>query len=358
MHAEAHAIRAARQARAVEQLVGNVETVGHVVFADIVGIETDGLEQTAERACSGLAVAIHDIAQDHLAIDRISDGLAHFFLVERRVFGIEFEHAQGGRHLIAFHRRIEERVGLHPRKIGVIDGAVAGEMRLAGLERGGARRGIGDETCDDMVEIGQPRLPIFVVAVEPHELSAVPLPEFERPRADRLVGRRILQDLRSLENRFAHDRQIAPCERLHEIGRGIGEKQNRSLFVRRVDAGQLGEQERREGVIFLQDLHEGELDVGARERLAVVKYNAFAQLEGDGLAVGRGLPRCREIGLRILIPVVCHKTFVNLRGDGRDVAGGHGIVSERRGLGLHDHHHRATSHRLIGLGQTVEDGAG
>jgi hypothetical protein len=33
-------------------------------------------------------------------------------------------------------------------------------------------------------------------------------------------------------------------------------------------------------------------------------------------------------------------------------------VSERRGLGLHDHHHRATSHRLIGLGQTVEDGAG
>jgi len=28
MHAEAHAIRAARQARAVEQLVGNFETVG------------------------------------------------------------------------------------------------------------------------------------------------------------------------------------------------------------------------------------------------------------------------------------------------------------------------------------------
>src|SRR5258708_12934990 len=93
MHAEAHAIRAARQARAVEQLVGNVETVGHVVFADIVGIETDGLEQTAERACSGLAVAIHDIAQDHLAIDRISDGLAHFFLVERRRFWLVFRHA-------------------------------------------------------------------------------------------------------------------------------------------------------------------------------------------------------------------------------------------------------------------------
>ena len=65
---------------------------------------------------------------------------------------------------------------------------------------------------------------------------------------------------------------------------------------------------------------------------------------------GRDLPRGREIGLRILIPVVGHKTFINLRGDGRDVAGGHGIMGERRGLGLHDHHHRATSHRLIGLG--------
>src|SRR5258708_36719026 len=84
MHAEAHAVRAARQARALEQLVGNVETVGHVVFAHIVGIEPDGLEQTAERACSGLAVAIHDVAQDHLAIGRIGVGLAHFFLVVAR----------------------------------------------------------------------------------------------------------------------------------------------------------------------------------------------------------------------------------------------------------------------------------
>jgi hypothetical protein len=179
---------------------------------------------------------------------------------------LAFEHAQGGRHLIAFHRRIEDRVGLHPREIGVVDGAIAGEMRLAGLECGRARRGIGDEARDDMVEIGQSRLPIFFVAVEPHELSALPLPEFERPRTDGLVGRWILQDRRSLENRFAHDRQIAPCKRLHEIGRGIGETQNRSHCVRRVDARQLGKQERREGVMFLQNLHEGELDVGARER--------------------------------------------------------------------------------------------
>ena len=275
------------------------------------------------------------------------------------MFGIEFEHAQGGRHLIAFHRRIEDRVGLHPRKIGVIDGAIAGEMRLAGFERGGARRGIGDEACDDMVEIGQSRIPVFGVEVDPHELSTVTLPEFERPGADRLVGRRILQDLRSLENRFAHDRQIAPRERLHEIGRGIGEKQNRSLFVGRIYARQLGEQQRREGVIFLQDLHEGELDVGARERLAVVKHNAFAKLEGDGLAVWRRLPGGREIGLRILIPVVCHKAFVNLGGDGRDIPGGHGIMSKRGGLGLHDHDHRTAPHWLVGLGETVgEDSAG
>src|SRR5260370_39220318 len=99
MHAEAHAIRAARQARAVEQLIGNLKTVGHVVIAHIVGIEPDGLEQTAERAGGWLAVAIHDITQDHLAIDRISDRLADFFLVERRWLGIWFPEAQGGRDL-------------------------------------------------------------------------------------------------------------------------------------------------------------------------------------------------------------------------------------------------------------------
>ncbi len=228
-------------------------------------------------------------------------------------------------------------------------------MRFAGLERGRARRGIGDETRDDMVEIGQSRFPIFFVAIEPHELPAVPLPEFERPRADGLVGRRILQDLRALENRFAHDRQVTSCQCLHEIGRGIGETQNSGHCIRRVHAGQLSEQQRREGMIFFQNLHEGELNVRAGERLAVVKQNAFAQLEGNGLSVRRDLPGTGEIGLWILIPVVGHKTFVNLRGDRRDIAGSDGVMGERRGFGLHDHHHRATAHRLIGLDEIVGD---
>ena len=92
---------------------------------------------------------------------------------------------------------------------------------------------------------------------------------------------------------------------------------------------------------LLQHVEDGELDVLARERLAVMKLDAFLQLERDRLAVGAHRPRLREARNRLQIEVVLEEALVHLRRNLSDRPGGARVSRQRRRLRLHDHHQRS-----------------
>ncbi|KAG0774014.1 hypothetical protein G6F21_014240 [Rhizopus arrhizus] len=62
------------------------------------------------------------------------------------------------------------------------------------------------------------------------------------------------------------------------------------MRVRRIDSFQVKLQGRAEVQVFLPELQRVVLHVGRRKGLAVMPGDAFAQLEGDGLAIGLGRP--------------------------------------------------------------------
>ena len=58
-------------------------------------------------------------------------------------------------------------------------------MGLLRLQRRGAGAAVGDEPGHDPVQVRQSLLVVIGVAVEAHELPALPFDELERPGADR-----------------------------------------------------------------------------------------------------------------------------------------------------------------------------
>src|SRR5678816_4585268 len=81
------------------------------------------------------------------------------------------------------------------------------------------------------------------------------------------------------------------------------------LGVRGLDLGQLPEGRGAARVHLLEDLENGELHVGAGERLAVVELHALLQREGDRLAVGADGPRLRQSGNGLEAEVVLEQPF-------------------------------------------------
>ena len=195
-------------------------------------------------------------------------------------------------------------------------------MQLAGfhLRRGG--RAIGDHAPDDAVEIGRVRAPVVLVAVGDDILSALIFDELERPGADRREIGRVLPDVTALIEMLGRD--------IAEVGQGAQQQvqrhrplvfEDRGFGVRRFDLGQ--EQLQRRAVIedLLPHVHRGECDVGRGEWLAVVPGDALAQLEGHGLAVGRGLPALGEHADRLAVGVEIDQVFLDLAADDIDAGG-------------------------------------
>ena len=110
------------------------------------------------------------------------------------------------------------------------------------------------------------------------------------PGADRLVGVGVRADVALAEDVLGQHRALVARQGGEHVGRGVGELEDGRELVGRLDRGHVAEGIDAARVHLLQHVHDGELHVGGGERLAVVELHVLAQLEGDGLAVGRHLP--------------------------------------------------------------------
>ena len=235
----------------------------------------------------GLAEAEPDVVDDELAVDGVGHRLAHLLIVEGCFLGVDDELDHRADHLVALGGDLDG--GQRRQLLGVVVGhaAEACHVRFALLECGGAGRLIVDEAHDDAVEVGQPLAPVVGVLVEPHQLAAPPFDELEGAGADRLVGVGMGADVALAEDVLGQHRALVARQRREHVGRGVGELEDGRVRVRRLDCGYVAEGVDAARVHLLQHIHDGELHVGGGERLAVVELHVLAQLEGDGLAVGR-----------------------------------------------------------------------
>ena len=202
----------------------------------------------------------------------------------------------------------------------------ADDVDVAGLQGRGHRAGIPDEAVGHLVEIGQLRIPVLLVAGHLHPVPAVPGHELERPGPDRL-GRGVFVALHR-----QHDR--IPLGHVDdEQGVRILQGQLQGGLVRRFDffndAEELGV-----GVLGAFGRAALEVPLGHRgvEGLAVVERDALAQLEGVDLAVGRDVPLEGQTRDVFAGPVDLDQAFENVgvdhAVDGR--RGARGRVEPRR----------------------------
>src|SRR5207237_3619444 len=129
-------------------------------------VEASHREVRADGPRGRLAEAEPDVVDDELAVDRVRDRLADLLIVEGRPLRVEVELDDGGLHLVPARRRLDVRELRERLDVAVGDGAEAAHVRLALLDRRGARRGVRDEARDDAVEAGPALLPAGGVAVD------------------------------------------------------------------------------------------------------------------------------------------------------------------------------------------------
>ena len=224
---------------------------------------------------------------------------------------------------IALGRDDEALVLAEPRHVGDRQPGERRVMHFAGFHLRRGRGAVGDHAPDDAVEIGRVGPPVILVAVGDDVLPALVFDELERAGADgREVGR-VLPDVAALIEVLGRD--------VAEVGQRAQQQvqrhrplvfEDRGLRIRRLDRGQ--EQLQRRSVIedLLPHVHGGEFDVGRGERLAVVPGDALAQLEGHGLAVGRGFPALGEHADRLAVGVEIDQVLLDLAADDVDAGGG------------------------------------
>ena len=225
-------------------------------------------------------------------------------------------------------------------------------MQFAGFHLRRGRGAIGDHAPDDAIEIGRVGTPVILVAVGDDVLSALVFDELERAGADRREIGRVLADIAALVEMLGRD--------VAEVGQGAQQQiqrhrplvfEDRGLGVRRFDRGQ--EQLQRRTVIedLLPHVHGGEFDVGRGERLAVVPGDALAQLEGHGLAVGRGFPALGEHADGLAVGIEIDEVFLDLAADDVDAGGRLNARIELALLGaVMDVEHAALARRFLRKG--------
>ena len=239
-------------------------------------------------------------------------------------------------------------------------------MQLPRLHLRGGGGAVGDDAPDDAVEIGLVGAPVVRIAVGDDVLAALIFDEFERPRADGGEIDRVLADVALALVKMAR-RDIA------EIGQGAQQQverhgplvaEHRGVRVGRVDGGQ--EELQRRAVVedLLPHLHRRVLHVGGGEGRPVVPGHALAQLEGDGLAVGRGLPAFGEHADGVPLRVEIDQRLLDLAAD--DVDAGRGLKARVQlallGAVMHAEH-AALARRLLRegaerIGDVGGDGGG
>ena len=178
-----------------------------------------------------------------------------------------------------------------------------GDVELAGDKGKDRGRAIGDDRVFDAVEIGQALLPVVGVLGQLDQFIGLELDELERAGADRMgahLGRRNVAGI---------DRRIAGGEQREQRGlRPLQLEGGLEVAIGRhvVDLIVPGlARVLAELLLRLAHQHlEGAFDVGRGERLAVMPFDALAQLEGQRLLVVAPGPALGKLGADIVHAVL------------------------------------------------------
>ena len=234
----------------------------------------------------------HDV-DERLAVERQRDRAAHLGIVERRALAVDDQ--VGGDVGLLEHAHRVGRLRLHVLQQRDRDLGREGDVELAGDEAEDRGRAVRHDRVFDAVEIGQALLPVVRVLRQLDRLVLLQLDELERPGADRIGALRRRRDVAGIDRRVAgrehrEDRRLRArqMERRLQVAFGRDFLDVGEPVLARVLA---------EAVLRFAGQHlEGALHVGAGERLAVMPLHAFAQLEGERLAVRAPLPARGELG--------------------------------------------------------------
>src|SRR6266545_3071696 len=239
-----------------------------------------------------------------------------------------------------------EPPGLYP----VWAGHAPQKVHLAVLEREHLRRRIGDDPHHQLVQIGQTGLEVARVAGETDLGALLVGDELERSGAHWIRVGGIRLRVRALVDMLGDDRSLGGVELGKQRRVGLLEPKNDRAVVRRLDSrerashGRLGA-----GVELEEDLLEGELHVGRRERGAVVPLHSVAQAEPvDGSAL-LDLPDLRQLWDRVPALVAPEQAVVQKLGGrmGRTPGRDGGVQMARIGRDGHDEG-AAPDGRLLG----------
>ena len=220
------------------------------------------------------------------------DRAAHVRIIERRALAIDDQ--VGGDVGLLEHAHRVRLLRLHVLQQRDRDLGREGHVELAGDEAEDRGRAVRDDRVLDAVEIGQALLPVVRILHELDRLVLLQLDELERPGADRIGALLRRGDVAGIDRRVArreHREQrglrALQVERRLQVAFGRDFLEVEVPVLARILA---------EAVLRLAGQHlERALHVRAGERLAVVPLHAFAQLEGQRLAVRAPLPARREL---------------------------------------------------------------
>ncbi len=267
-----------------------------------------GVQRRDDRR-SRCAVAVKDLVDQLLAIDRVRDGEADFLILHVRVavadgLAIRCRGAQVEGELVeaGVVTRVRRDAFLALEGAEDVGGETAREVDLALDQRLTECVGVVVDPEDELVDVGA-ALEVVVVGHHADELTGAPLDDEERSRADGdlALGRLVGEGLHGL----AVD--AAP----HVLGQDVDREplhDRRRLLRGHDDRAVVGRGDRRDVadvvaevallVAAVEDPLEGVDDVIGRERDPVGPQQVRAQGVGPGLAVGRGLPRLRQARVR------------------------------------------------------------
>ncbi len=206
-----------------------------------------------------------------------------------------------GQRLVALGDDLDARHLGDAGEIGERHGRESGELNFLRFQRRTGARAVREDAKNDLVQLRLALAPVVGIFGQAVIFARLVFGEFERTGADRLYIGRIGGDVGAFVEMLRHDaaddRQCVADQlqwgRLRELEDG-------GRRVRRFDGFEIGEDEAAE---ILQRLPDAECrigDVSRGERLAIVPFHAFAQLEGDRLAVGGAFPgggeaRCQPV---------------------------------------------------------------
>ena len=168
-----------------------------------------------------------------------------------------------------------------------------GHVELAGDKGEDRRRAVRNDREVDAVEIGQPRLPVIRVADQLDVLVGLVFDELEGAGADRMLAHLGRGDVAGIDRRLAggeqqQKRRLRPLQMENRLVVALGG------HVRQIEVPGPAVVDPELVLALVEQQVPGAFDVGGGERLAVMPFDALAQLEREFGAVFAPRPARRQ----------------------------------------------------------------